>query len=267
MNRILALLVVIVLCSGAVGAQTDPTERKLNETIDRVIQKQQYQWRLPRGSFEPPKDGFMNLAFQKLNRYFITFFKTVSRWIREIRDWLDRKFFKGQSPSSKGRFSGNEKTLLYLLGAIAAALILLFFLKFRKKQKSAQTIAAQAVVPIPDLSRDDVLASQLPEDEWMKLARELAASGNLRLAMRALYMAGLASLASRELITIAKFKSNREYQLELQRRAHSYPKVIHSFSENVSLLERSWYGDHPVTNENFDRFRLNQEQLRKEVAI
>jgi hypothetical protein len=69
------------------------------------------------------------------------------------------------------------------------------------------------------------------------------------------------------LLTIAKFKSNREYQMELQRRAHSYPQVLRSFSENVSLLERSWYGNHPVTRDAFDRFRTNQQQMSREAAI
>ena len=52
--------------------------------------------------------------------------------------------------------------------------------------------------------------------------------------MRALYLATLAHLADREMITIESYKSNREYEDELKRRAHEHGEL--SFSLNQKRI-------------------------------
>ena len=74
---------------------------------------------------------------------------------------------------------------------------------------------------VPDLNEESVTADQLPEDGWLQLARELMERGELRLALRASYLAGLAHLGHRELIHLARHKSNRDYDRELHRRARA----------------------------------------------
>ena len=51
--------------------------------------------------------------------------------------------------------------------------------------------------------------------------------------------ASLAHLAERNLISLAKFKSNRDYERELRRRGHSFPNVLTFFGENVLVFDRS----------------------------
>ena len=114
----------------------------------------------------------------------------------------------------------------------------------------------------PDLNDQDVAADQLPEDEWLKLARDLLQRGELRLAMRAFYLATLAHLASRNLITLAKYKSNYEYGRELQRRAHALPTVTQLFDENVAAFDRAWYGLHDVDRGILDEFASKVEKIK-----
>ena len=71
----------------------------------------------------------------------------------------------------------------------------------------------------PDLADETLLASQLPEDEWLRLARDFGDAANHRLALRAFYLSILAGLGERGLLAIARHKSNRDYLLELRRRA------------------------------------------------
>ena len=78
--------------------------------------------------------------------------------------------------------------------------------------------------------------------------------GELRLALRAVYLATLACLARQELITIAKYKSDREYELELRRRSHTQPQLAGVFAENRAVFEGAWYGLHEVTPGIMDRF-------------
>jgi hypothetical protein len=115
---------------------------------------------------------------------------------------------------------------------------------------------------VPDLSDENLGAEQLPEDGWTKLARELLAGGDLRLALRAFYLASLAHLAQRNLIKLEKFKSNREYERELNRRAHSLPALLGAFGQNVSVFDRSWYGLHEIDSELVSEFAANLERMR-----
>ena len=117
-------------------------------------------------------------------------------------------------------------------------------------------------MPLPDLADETVTASQLPENEWLKLARDLMGKGELRLALRALYLASLAHLAQRELIRIARFKSNRDYEQELRRRARALPELQAAFTDNTSLFDRAWYGLHDVTQEVLQRFQANLERIK-----
>ena len=103
---------------------------------------------------------------------------------------------------------------------------------------------------------------QLPEDGWTRMARELLEKGELRLALRAFYLASLAHLAGRNLITLAKFKSNRDYERELQRRAHAFAALLAVFGENVALFDRVWYGLHDVNAELVQHFAANVDQLK-----
>jgi len=118
------------------------------------------------------------------------------------------------------------------------------------------------VPAIPDLSVADSAAADTPADRWLELARELARQGELRQAVRALYLACLSHLASRGLLILARSKSNREYQGELGRRGRARPELRTLFAENVALFERVWYGRHEATEEMLKRSTANFERMR-----
>jgi hypothetical protein len=137
-------------------------------------------------------------------------------------------------------------------------------LLFRFWQKRQPPIEAQAeaMPPAPDLDDERTGADQLPEDGWLQLARELLGRGELRLALRAYYLASLAHLAERNLIVIARHKSNRDYERELVRRAHAVPELTGLFSANVSIFDRAWYGRHDVTVEGLESFAANVSRMK-----
>ena len=115
---------------------------------------------------------------------------------------------------------------------------------------------------MPDLHSEDVTADQLPEDRWLQLARELLDRGDLRLALRAAYLGVLAHLGQRELLAIARHKSNLDYRRELARRAAQRRELVGAFEENVFSFERAWYGRATVTREGLDRFFSNLDVIR-----
>ena len=74
------------------------------------------------------------------------------------------------------------------------------------------------------------------------MAREQAARGEWRLALRALYLGTLAQYAAEKLITLAAFKTNLDYERELRRRALSRTELVGRFMARRREFEAVWYG-------------------------
>ncbi len=196
----------------------------------------------------------------------------LRKWARAVLHWLDewlQKLLRNWHPVSvDARSSGYGWIMsvqLLLWGLIALALTALAIFLYRvwhDRQKSRTAIASEAILPMPDIADENVSADQLPEDGWTKLARELLERGEFRLAMRAFYLASLSHLATRNLISLARFKSNRDYERELCRRGHSFPELLNIFSDNISIFERIWYGMYEVNPGLVNQFASNVERIK-----
>jgi len=188
----------------------------------------------------------------------------IRDFLKEVVEWLI-KFFKAKprKHSTGGSGVGWQATLQLLVYAlVAAVLIAVSLLMYRLWRKPLPKVTiAEAVAP--DLTDEDTTADELPEDEWLKLASELLGKGDARLALRALYLACLAHLGERELVTISRAKSNREYQRELKRRARALPDLHSAFDANVLAFERAWYGVHEVTCGICNEAEANLRRIRQ----
>jgi hypothetical protein len=150
--------------------------------------------------------------------------------------------------------------LLVLL--VVAVLLLLAKTLQQWRARGAGASASKAAAPRPDLADENVTADLLPEEEWLALAREHLARGELRLALRAFFLAGLAHLAGREILALARHKSNRDYQAELRRKARDRPPLLEAFEQNIAIVERVWYGRHEIDPDGLAQFENNFEQIR-----
>ena len=245
-------------------AQVDAQE--LNRSIDDVLSRREYAWRAPRGVEESPKSQSW---FGQWRTDFDAWIKQVAgqfggafrKVLRKLDEWFSPK--DGSSSSSWDFLSwlGSVRIVFYALLAVAVVLLVVMLARGYRRRRSTM-VAAQAIAPQPDLTREDVTADQLPEDGWMKMAREFMDRGELRLALRAAYLAGLAHLGQRELIRLARHKSNRDYDRELRRRARGNEPLLAAFDDNLNAFERSWYGEHTVTRELLGSFTGNLEKIR-----
>ena len=263
MSKAIAALLLILFGAMSYAAESNQAQQ-LDEAIGKVIQKSEYQWRLPHEKNTLPDQSFLARAMESLNRYLMKGITAVKKWIEAIQRWLLKHSPARSGPSigGAGISAVAQRWLLIGLSALVAA-ILLFTLWRIRKGKSQPEIFAQPIPAVPDLNQEDVAADELPEEGWQSLAQELMQRGELRLALRAFYMSCLAFLARSEFITIARFKSNREYERELMRRAHSYASLLDAFSENLIVFERSWYGDHEVTGDLLSHFVSNQQRIKE----
>jgi hypothetical protein len=275
-RRLAACLVLGVVLTGTLPsrAETAPAPQRVAEAIppqelDRaindVIQQRKYTWRMPReqavesSAAEP---GLITRFFQRMGTMFRDAARTVGNWIEKIFRKLFGRMLPAPGSSGYGWIMTKQMLLYGLLAVVVSAVALLWMRSWRKRHHKAGAIATQAIQPVPDLTDEDVGADQLPEDGWTTLARELLARGEFRLALRAFYLASLASLAERNLVSLARFKSNRDYERELQRRAHAFPNLQSVFGENVSAFDRVWYGRHEVTGELVAQFAANVARIK-----
>ncbi len=241
---------------------------ELNEAIDEVLQRREFTWRLPREQLaeRPAADHWLQRAIDRMFVWLEDTAKSIGRTILEIIRWLLDKLFGRGGPREAGGTGWADAVrglFILLLIVLAAAIGYLAYRLWKNYQAYRPEVLAQPAPAAPDLTDDSLSAAQLPEDEWLRLAREMIAKGELRLALRAFYLAGLAHLAGRGLLTIARYKSNYEYAVELGRRSHALPAVMSAFTRNVTVFDRVWYGRHEATQEVLNEFESNVQRIRE----
>jgi hypothetical protein len=236
---------------------------QLDQAITEVLSQPEYQWKFPREVPAEENRGVVAEFFAKIAGAGMKGVRVFFRWIGDLLDWIARKL-GGTGTSKPGSWGiGDPKVLLYLCLAFVAVLLVVIAVRNRGRFREQNGVAiAEPVVPFPDLRDENVAADALPEDEWLKLAEQMRASGDLRLAIRALFLASLSELARRQVVQIAKFKSNRDYQREIARRSAAVPLRPGAFGVIVSVYERVWYGLYEPSGEMFRTCEENARLLR-----
>ena len=98
------------------------------------------------------------------------------------------------------------------------------------------------------------------------MASRFRADGNLRLALRAYYLANLAWLGAAGFLTIHAGRTKSEYESELRRKTRAVSEARDLFAANVAAFERVWYGLRDVTQQDADEFRSRLERMRAVLA-
>jgi hypothetical protein len=239
----------------------------LDRSIDEVMAQREFTWRMPREitaeNEKAPKGPIASVVawiIDKLGKGL----KAVINWIDKLINWLidllptaDQRI---ASPDENWIASVRVAVIVLLIGLLCA-LVYILWRSWMRRQTAQAEIAASAVESTPDLEDENTTADDLPVNRWLELARELTEKGSLRQAIRAFYLAILADLAAHELITIEKFKSNREYEIELRRRAHQKEGLLKAFSKSRDVFERVWYGMYKISRPDLDHYAAIQKRL------
>jgi hypothetical protein len=263
----LAALVMLLGTGSLVATETaipPPSNRvtELERSIGETISKPEFSWRTPRSEALDSKEKPPNA----IERFLRQTGRVIAKWWRAIIDWIERMSPKPSgSPSSAFRGAGGLSRSVLEIGLIVLCIVLLVFLVMKIRERIGQSrrvpVSKPAARPV-NIAEESVTADQLPEDEWLRLATELIEKREWRLALRALFLDGLAHLSDRGVIALARHKSNREYQTELKRRAPAQTSVQEAFARNLREVERAWYGRHQVDSDALQAFRANLETIR-----
>jgi len=252
--------------SGVESQRSAPalSSQRLEQAIARTLRDPEFSWRLPRKVSEKEPGagpGWMREAMKRCGEWLSDAVKWFSRVMEKLLDLFPHH---GPREQAAGTGSFGDRVFWIMYGALGL-LVAWGVILLRRRHLSGRVAPAAtgpgAAAAVPDLSSEIVTADELPSERWKQLSDELFARGEGRLALRALYLAALAHLAAENYLTLARAKSNREYQCELQRRAHALPLVAESFAENVQIFERVWYGLYDLQQEVVQRFVDNYGRI------
>ena len=243
------------------------SSKALDHAIDEVLERREFVWRMPKE--KPPVENskesgplisVLRWILEKVEKAFTM----VSGWIEKLDDWLDKMWpDKKTSETSADRdWRPVIRVLLIALSVVLVAILLIYIIKlWRRRLASQNESQSETETETPDLRDDGIKADELPANRWLDLAKELMAKGDYRLAMRALYLATLSYLAEKEWVTIEIYKSNRDYDRELQRRLSDQKDLISAFSETVAVIDRVWYGMRKVSQSDVESYFSQQERI------
>ena len=274
-RKVAGIVVLFVVLTGGSLALSAPvlpesgiSAPTLDRSISEVISKPEYAWRLPRETRTEAGEGWFASFMEGTIKTIKSGLERVRGWINSLRTWWRRLWTRRPSGDGArngtgfGGWTASQLLLTALIALVACTMAILFIRLWNRRHKIRQPVLSEAIASKPDLADESIIADQFPEQSWMNLARELIEKGDLRLGLRALYLASLAHLAEREIIRVARYKSNRDYAAELKRRVRTLPELQAAFADNVTVFERVWYGRHETTHETLNQFRANLERIR-----
>ena len=239
--------------------------QKLRQALDEESQHAIYRWH---DAEHPSPPTWVDKLLGKISHSFERAWKAFWNFLRKL--WPRRLTFSPEKENGGWRLKDIRLWLALLLVLTLGVGASLFWL--RRRREAAQLSVPIATVPLPDLSNAAV-ASERSEDEWFALAERLEGEGDLRLALRAAYLALLAGLAEREWLTIRRDRTNREYLEEFTRRwlrrpqaaAESQAEIPEKLRGSLRQFDRVWYGSHGLTPEAVTMYRQNQREFLNHV--
>jgi hypothetical protein len=233
------IAIVIFMITTAHAQPID--QQKLDQAIDQVVHQREFTWRSPRAEGAGPEGKWVS-------RY-----RSAADRIREARDLVWKKIQEWLTPDPESRGNGKDTivnrkamlALIVLIAALVAAGVLVYFLR-RRRRAVVQAHAVVAAAPPVNLADESLTADRLPESEWLALADEWMEKGDFRMALKAIYLAALNYLSTRELVSVRRWKSGLDYRRELGRRARAKPDLPPAFARGLAIFEQGWYGRHAV---------------------
>jgi hypothetical protein len=262
--REVAAAAVLFVAGSRMGraAEAAVSPHRLEQAIRQTMQSREYDWRLPPPAGLGRGHSWIVDATDRAISGLRSVFHNLGEAMRAFFKWLLRQF--GAMPeSAPGAPPGTALhwSVYVLIGLVLAFALWIAWQKRRARRAKAAHVAADSVTVVR-LDSEDLAPDRLPEEQWLELAARCLAEQNFRLALRAYYLANLAWLGRTEFITIHSGRTNREYELELRRRARTFPEARALFAANVAAFERAWYGVHEVAVEDIGEFRNRMQRMK-----
>jgi hypothetical protein len=247
------------------------TRLALDRQIEGVLQNPEFSWREKTGpdgaSPGRKRESLVDRWIASIRSMLVSFGSWLSRMLQSLLKPFDFKSPVAQPSKPETALSaGLFNALGYLLWAGFAGTLILFGIRILNIKATNLSLSI-APSPKPDLAEEEIEVNQLPDNEWYALACKKMAAGEFRQAQRALFLAILSYLASHRLITVQRWKSNTDYEMELVRKAKHLSELPRLFAQSRLAFERCWYGAGTVTPEDFAQYHTIYERIKNEAAL
>jgi hypothetical protein len=237
-------------------------DSELNERIDRELSGSEYSWRKPHHLVSNEKNwlqGFVTGIAKSLGKVS----RAINQVVAIITKWWQSLFPHPEGPTQLANAASAPTwiTQLLLYAIICGLIIAAALIALRILARSKKKMPVGSAMPVtPNLESETTVADELPEDQWLLLARRKLEEGEPRLALRALFLAVLSLLGAQRLIIVRRSKSNSDYETELRRRRSA--ELTELFTGNRRLFERCWYGNYPVTDVEIEQSTHFYQRLK-----
>jgi len=239
---------------------------ELDGRISEVIRQPEYSWREARERAPAGEtSGMLEAFFADVAQWMERGTRWLEKRMRRLERWLERLLRQDDRTKAEGDGLDWQNVLrvsVFLILAATASLLGIVVYRLWKGRRRAPPVAARPSPTPEQLMQEESAAAELPYEEWVRLARGLLGQGDWRLSARALFLASLSFLAYRDVIRLARHKSNRDYLRESARRARDRAEVAAALADSIGVIERVWYGNHAADAGTVGRMEQNHERLR-----
>ncbi len=192
-------------------------------------------------------------------------------WFQRFWEWVRKQLLKFREPKARAPDAGNyswdsrsgEYVLWGLLALVVALLLALIVRALfvywgeRPGPKPLPTTWAPAAAPASLEESQTENALDHSPDQWEQFAAEWLRRGDLRQAVRALYLALLVDLHRQRLIDYDRARTNWHYVRHFGGAAEA-GEVLRRLTERFDL---AWYGRRHCTTEQFQEFQAGVRTL------
>jgi hypothetical protein len=228
----------------ALSYKFDELDRRAEETRTKDEDRQKLGEILRREEYQKPQQSEES-AFQ--------------RWLRRVLEWfldqLPKPSSPGQSLSGMEGLAAVLRVLLYvgIFAVVLFGITKLAFVLFPNLRRTPKPKKKKSRVILGEQIAEDQGASDLFSE-----AESLAREGDLRGAIRKGYIALLCDLSDRNVIGLARNKTNRDYLRDVRSRSE-----LHRRMQSVTeQFERHWYGIQKSEAKDWTRF---SEEYREAI--
>jgi hypothetical protein len=262
-SRVSAVVLIgLAILSVPAVASQESAEQALAQGINHASQSEDYGWLRPQQ--DGKQSGFLADVAQKMKEGWNSATTRISGWYKAFQYWLRDLLRDSQTAQDdKNTSAPHIQELRWMLAIIAVMIcggIIALFLR-RRKAKAAEASRIAAGGTDADVLNDQILPSDVGQEEWLRMALEYLANNQTRLAARAFYLANLSYLGRQSLLSLSLSKSNKLYERELARRPNSM-QLSAAFVASNRLYERAWFGVRELGAEQMDALQGAVEQLR-----
>ena len=204
------------------------------ETIERVLSGQEFN----RGKGRDADLDWLKKILDKINEFFEAIQKKIAEWLEKLFSRMHINFGEGGSATKAMTVARIILIVLIVIAVVALTILIIKLLKRGKRRKLGK--------------EDDRELAEYAEDPdaALALAGKYRAEGQTRLSFRYLFINLLTELNRREIIKIARYKTNRSYLREAVSAKDADETLIKLFFDTFN---RTWYGGKALPADELDR--------------